>query len=444
MSWRTGCTSRGAVRCRRCAAAAQGGCRTLDGFIRHAEAGAVEVVLIVGQEGAAVIPSVARHGQWQPRAIHPAPAPGLPAGSAHAADPGPPTSLRQGPRTARPAPDRPPRPRRRPEADGAAKVADAQSPGNQRRGQAVQGHRRHDDDEGGRQDPRCAANALGDQARGERRCGRGRDDAARGHPADERRSPFIRSVLSVDANATIGRATTTRTATRASVGAADPEQMRGHGSRDGNEQHADNQLHEGFEERAPGRNVEAAAIGQGEPHENRGDEPGVRASHVASGCYPDHGGELRGGTEHFAEPELPAAARAARCPPARRRRPRRRSPRIGRTDCPVLCGCSPQRHGIPERRDSADRMDSDPSQMRTCCSRSVGRTKLSSGPTTVGPETTRMIPSMTAAPRDIPSNGAATDAPSAQVISTPATIRRSTTLRVWPLSFRRSKPRPAS
>ena len=87
---------------------------------------------------------------------------------------------------------------------------------------------------------------------------------------------------------------------------------------------------------------------------------------------------------------------------------------------------------------------SDPSQIRTRCSRSVGRTKLSSGPTTVGPETTRIIPSITAAPRDMPSSGAATDAANAQVISTPMMISRITTLRTWPLNFRRSRARPAS
>ena len=87
---------------------------------------------------------------------------------------------------------------------------------------------------------------------------------------------------------------------------------------------------------------------------------------------------------------------------------------------------------------------SDPSQIRTCCRRSAGRTKRSSGPTTVGPETTRMMPSITAAPRDMPSSGAAADAASTQVISTPRMIRRITTLRTCPLSFRRSRPRPAS
>src|SRR5260370_22575120 len=47
-------------------------------------------------------------------------------------------------------------------------------------------------------------------------------------------------------------------------------------------------------------------------------------------------------------------------------------------------------------------------------------------------------------PRDMPSSGAAAAAPSAQVISTPSTISLITTRRVCPLTFRRSRPRPAS
>ena len=49
--------------------------------------------------------------------------------------------------------------------------------------------------------------------------------------------------------------------------------------------------------------------------------------------------------------------------------------------------------------------------------------KRSKGPTTVGPETTRMMPSITAAPRDMPSSGAATAAASTQVIRTPRMVR---------------------
>src|SRR5262249_10187690 len=48
---------------------------------------------------------------------------------------------------------------------------------------------------------------------------------------------------------------------------------------------------------------------------------------------------------------------------------------------------------------------SDPSQDRIRCSRSEGRTNASSGPTTVGPDTTKIAPSMSAAPADMPSNG---------------------------------------
>jgi hypothetical protein len=54
-----------------------------------------------------------------------------------------------------------------------------------------------------------------------------------------------------------------------------------------------------------------------------------------------------------------------------------------------------------------------------------------------------MIPSITAAPRDMPRSGAAKEAAITQVISTPSTMRRITTLRVWPLSFRMSRLRPA-
>ena len=44
-------------------------------------------------------------------------------------------------------------------------------------------------------------------------------------------------------------------------------------------------------------------IGQGEPHEDRREKPGILPEHVARGRHPDHRGELRGGAEHLAEPE---------------------------------------------------------------------------------------------------------------------------------------------
>ena len=73
---------------------------------------------------------------------------------------------------------------------------------------------------------------------------------------------------------------------------------------------------------------------------------------------------------------------------------------------------------------------SDPSQDRTRCSRSVGRTKASSGPTTVGPDTTRMAPVISAACLDMPSSRPANTAAKAKVTGTPITISRTTTRRV--------------
>jgi hypothetical protein len=87
---------------------------------------------------------------------------------------------------------------------------------------------------------------------------------------------------------------------------------------------------------------------------------------------------------------------------------------------------------------------SEPSQMRTRCTRSVGRTKFSSGPTTVGPETTRMAPSMIADCLDMPSRTAAETVASAQVMGTPMMMSRRTTRRVWPCSLARSSWSPLS
>jgi hypothetical protein len=70
--------------------------------------------------------------------------------------------------------------------------------------------------------------------------------------------------------------------------------------------------------------------------------------------------------------------------------------------------------------------------------------KRSSGPTTVGPDTTRIAPIMSAAPADMPSSRAANTAANAHVTGTPMAIRRRTTRRVCPRSFPTSSARPAS
>src|SRR6266567_6162398 len=87
---------------------------------------------------------------------------------------------------------------------------------------------------------------------------------------------------------------------------------------------------------------------------------------------------------------------------------------------------------------------SEPSHRSVRCTRSAGRTKFSSGPTTVGPETTRMTPSMSAAPFDMPSSSAAKRPANAQVTGTPMAMSRTTTERVPPSSLRRFSPTPLS
>jgi hypothetical protein len=67
----------------------------------------------------------------------------------------------------------------------------------------------------------------------------------------------------------------------------------------------------------------------------------------------------------------------------------------------------------------------------------------SSGPTTVGPETTRMAPIITAACHDRPSSPPNT-APKTRVTGTPITISRVTTRRVWPRSCLTSSIMPES
>ncbi|HEY5396249.1 MAG TPA: hypothetical protein VIL16_12710 [Trebonia sp.] len=70
--------------------------------------------------------------------------------------------------------------------------------------------------------------------------------------------------------------------------------------------------------------------------------------------------------------------------------------------------------------------------------------KRSSGPTTVGPDTTRIAPSISAAWTDRPNKSPASAAATSQVSTTPTVIRRVVTRRVFPRSLARSRARPAS
>ena len=87
---------------------------------------------------------------------------------------------------------------------------------------------------------------------------------------------------------------------------------------------------------------------------------------------------------------------------------------------------------------------SEPSQDRIRWRRSAGRTNASSGPTTVGPDTTKIAPSIAAAPADMPSSGAASTAANAIVIGTPQITRRGTTRRARPRTLPHSSARPES
>jgi len=135
--------------------------------------------------------------------------------------------------------------------------------------------------------------------------GGGGDDPARGHPADERALTFpqVRPERGRERGKRTGHQD--QHSDQAEGGQQQmPERLRGHGRRDGDEQDADDQLHQRLEERLAGREVNAPHIGQGEPHENRRDEPGVRPDRVAPGGHPDHRGKLRGRAEQLTEPEL--------------------------------------------------------------------------------------------------------------------------------------------
>ena len=145
---------------------------------------------------------------------------------------------------------------------GACRAADAQSPGHWRCGQPVHRYRRHDHHERDRQDLGCATDALGDQACRECRCGRGGDDPARGHPADERTLAFpeIRSEGGRERHEG-SRHEDQRSGQDERRQQQMAQRLRGHGRRDGNEQDADNQLHERLEKRAASRKVIAWLVG---------------------------------------------------------------------------------------------------------------------------------------------------------------------------------------
>ena len=64
------------------------------------------------------------------------------------------------------------------------------------------------------------------------------------------------------------------------------------------------ELDERLEERAPGGDVKDGQVGEGEAHEDRGDEPGVVADDVARCRHGDHRGDV---------PEVPRTSERLKC-----------------------------------------------------------------------------------------------------------------------------------
>lgn len=85
-----------------------------------------------------------------------------------------------------------------------------------------------------------------------------------------------------------------------------------------------------------------------------------------------------------------------------------------------------------------------PSQISRRRTLSVGRTYWSSGPTTVGPDTTRIMPTIADTLRDMLNRAGATAQTARKVKATPKSSSLPTTARVCPVRLRRSRPRPAS
>ena len=161
------------------------------------------------------------------------------------------------------------------------------------------------------------------------------------------------------------------------------QRRRGDRGRDGDEQHPDDQLDQGLEERPPGRDVEAAQVRHGQPHDDRGDQPGVVADDVAGGRHGDHArragpwcraprpGRACAGSNHSsAVPTAPPTSADADAD----------------QELPHLVAEAPWlRSATTAWNTTAPRMPptgsiSEPSQARIRWSRSVGRTKRSSGP----------------------------------------------------------------
>ena len=260
---------------------------------------------------------------------------------------------------------------------GAGGAGDAEPAGHRDRGQAVQGDRGDDDQEGDGQDLGRAADVAGGQRGPEGRGGGRGDDAARRHPAGER--AFPPGQLGPDG----GQEGHQRAGHQHQDGHQGEggqhdvlQRRRGDGGRDGHEQDPDDQLHQGLEERPFGRDVEDAQVRHREPHHDRGDEPGVVADDVAGGRHPHHA-RPAGPWWRAARPGQ-ACTGTPTAPP--RRLPRRPRRSRGTAGTGPAGGrprrwCSPARRGTPPRPECRQpgRSASPPRTVSAAGDRTAGR-----------------------------------------------------------------------
>ena len=138
------------------------------------------------------------------------------------------------------------------------------------------------------------------------------------------------------------------------------ERRRCHGGRAGHEQDPDDQLHQCLEERPFGRDVEGAQVRDRQPHQDRGDEPGVIADNVAGGRHPHHARQLGRGGEHITQIKLGRASHSTATPATAPATPMPADSEFAQRVADPAAGA--RQHGVEHHRaqDAADRVDQRP------------------------------------------------------------------------------------
>lgn len=181
---------------------------------------------------------------------------------------------------------------------------DAEPAGHGGGGQRVEQDRSDDHQEGDREDLRGAGQALVGEVGGEGGGRGGRDDPARGHPADE--PPLPEGQPRLPGGDEGDERPYDQDQERDEEERGEQYGLQGrrcHGRRDRDEQQSDDQLDQCLEEGPAGGHVEAGEVGDCQPGDDRGDQPGVVADDVAPRRHDDHHGQLGDRAERLAEPQ---------------------------------------------------------------------------------------------------------------------------------------------